>query len=400
MLRRQVFLIGQLLGFISMSGIGLARQEFKAQVIDSNIAIGYGVAIGDVDGDGKLDVLLADQKQFVWYQNPSWTRHVMVENLTELDNVCIAARDIDGDGKVDVAVGARWNPGDTEKSGSVHYLHPGPDRTKPWKPVELVHEPVVHRMRWVRAGLNKFVLVVAPLHGRGNIDGNGQGVRLLAYVPPAKPEIEPWNTTVLDDQLHVTHNFDVASTESHGEKVSEEIFYLGKEGALRITNQNDHWVKKLLPDVQGGGEIRMGRLSRNVSFLATVEPFHGDKLVVYEYLKGDLLQSPRRQVIDENLAQGHGLATGDFQGIGSDQIVVGWRNPNAEGKVGIKIFRWNSDADGKSELPTGHWHGSWLDENGIACEDLQSADLDADGDLDIVASGRSTHNLKIYWNQR
>jgi hypothetical protein len=255
-------------------------------------------------------------------------------------------------------------------------------------------------MRWVRAGLNKFVLVVAPLHGRGNIDGNGQGVRLLAYVPPAKPEIEPWNTTVLDDQLHVTHNFDVASTESHGEKVSEEIFYLGKEGALRITNQNDHWVKKLLPDVQGGGEIRMGRLSRNVSFLATVEPFHGDKLVVYEYLKGDLLQSPRRQVIDENLAQGHGLATGDFQGIGSDQIVVGWRNPNAEGKVGIKIFRWNSDADGKSELPTGHWHGSWLDENGIACEDLQSADLDADGDLDIVASGRSTHNLKIYWNQR
>ena len=41
----------------------------------------------------------------------------------------------------------------------------------------------------------------------------------------------------------------------------------------------------------------------------------------------------------------------------------------------------------------------WIDENGIACEDLQVMDLNGDSQLDIVASGRSTHNLKIYWNQ-
>jgi hypothetical protein len=35
----------------------------------------------------------------------------------------------------------------------------------------------------------------------------------------------------------------------------------------------------------------------------------------------------------------------------------------------------------------------------MACEDLQLADLDADGQLDIVAAGRATHNLKIYFNQ-
>jgi len=35
----------------------------------------------------------------------------------------------------------------------------------------------------------------------------------------------------------------------------------------------------------------------------------------------------------------------------------------------------------------------------MACEDLKVIDLNGDGKQDIIASGRSTHNLKIYWNK-
>jgi hypothetical protein len=35
----------------------------------------------------------------------------------------------------------------------------------------------------------------------------------------------------------------------------------------------------------------------------------------------------------------------------------------------------------------------------MACEDIAVADLDQDGRPDVVAAGRDTHNLKVYWNE-
>src|SRR5215471_8047824 len=158
--------------------------SFRAVEIDSKIQIGYAVTVADVDGDKKPDILVVDKKQIVWYRNPSWEKFVIAENLTPLDNVCIAAADIDGDGKAEIAVGAQWNPGDTLNSGAVFYLIPPKDRTQKWEAVELSHEPTVHRMRWVRGADGKFELIVVPLHGRGNKNGEGAGVKILGYKVP------------------------------------------------------------------------------------------------------------------------------------------------------------------------------------------------------------------------
>lgn len=363
---------------------------FEPQTIDDKVEIGYGLALGDVDGDGKPDIILADKKQFVWYRNGDWKRFVMVDNLTASDNVCITARDITGDGKVEVAVGAQWNPSevsDPEKSGSVHYLIRPDDPTQKWTPVQLHHEPTVHRMRWVKAENNKYHLVVLPLHGRGNENGEGAGVKVIAYEMPEDPN-KTWKHWTIDESMHLTHNLDLVE-EGNGEK----ILIGGKEGVKALVYQDGNWAPSVPGEWkvknQSFGEVRWVN-SFNNSILAGIEPMHGNQLTVYNFTNSS--SNPVRTVLTSNLNQGHALGVADLLGLESDQVVVGWRNPNSENKVGIKIF-----VPQNPEKTI--WKDFWIDDNGMACEDLQFADLDGDGKMDIIAAGRATRNLKIYWNK-
>ena len=121
--------------FLSWAALGQAADlpKFRHVTIDANVKIGYGTAIADMNGDKKPDIILCDARNIAWYENPSWKKHIIVENLTTRDHVCIAVRDIDGDGKAEIAAGAQWNPGETSdisKSGAV-FVNSGAVSSKP-----------------------------------------------------------------------------------------------------------------------------------------------------------------------------------------------------------------------------------------------------------------------------
>ena len=134
-------------------------------------------------------------------------------------------------------------------------------------------------------------------------------------------------------------------------------------------------------------------VQRGEKFIAAIEPMHGNQLSIYTAAKGKKLWD--RNVIDDSLDQGHALATGDFIGFtGSDQIVVGWRGTRRTGKVGVKLFTIPpTKSSGRSGKACS------IDDNEMATEDIRIADLNADGKPDIVAAGRASHNLKIYFNE-
>lgn len=370
--------------------------RFRAVDIDTNVEIGYGIAIADVNGDKKLDILLADKRRFVWYENPDWKKHVLAENLTAADNVCIAAADINGDGKAEIAVGAGWNPSDTVNSGAVFYLVAPADRTQTWEAVKLYHEPTVHRMKWVKTQAGSE-LVVVPLHGRGNKDAQGAGVRILSYKLPLDPK-QPWTTELIDNSLHLTHNFDPVQWDGDP---AQELLVAAKEGVFLMDRRDAKWEKSQVAGnppgeeaFKGAGEVRRGTLPGGRRFIATIEPMHGTQVVVYT--PPDPRSENRlwhRHVLDDTFVDGHALACTDFVKVGSDQLVAGWRAMGKAGaRVGIKMF-YPMDSEGRE------WKQMLIDDNGMACEDVAVADLNGDGQVDIIASGRATKNLKVYWNQ-
>src|SRR6266576_6503765 len=92
---------------MSCAWVGAAEMpKFRVQEIDKTLKIGYGTILADINGDGKPDIVVADQARVIWFENPSWQLHTILTGKTKPDNVCLDAYDVDGDGKVEIALGA------------------------------------------------------------------------------------------------------------------------------------------------------------------------------------------------------------------------------------------------------------------------------------------------------
>ena len=72
-------------------------------------------------------------------------------------------------------------------------------------------------------------------------------------------------------------------------------------------------------------------------------------------------------------------------------VVAGWRAMNPRGTKGIRLYV-PGDAAGVGAR-TFEISGPE-----VAVEDLKLADLDGDGRLDIIAAGRQTKNVRIFFN--
>ncbi len=379
------------------------RPGFREQIVDPNAGVGYAVTVADINHDGKTDIIVVTENpdQVVWYENPSWTRRVIVEGFPKLP-VCIQPLDVDDDGKVELILGADWQPGNTKTGGTVWLLQRPNDVSKPgqaWTPIKIDEEPTMHRMRIIDTdGKGRKELVCSPLQGRetkGPEWSNGPGVSLYILRRPANPFKEPWKREVIDGGMHINHNVWPVDWDRDGK---EEILAAAYEGIFLFKKAGDgKWAKQKIgegdPEKHGAGEIKVGRLPGGKLYIATIEPWHGHQAVVYtEPDQADQLW--KRRVLIENHKGGHAIWTADLTGTGIDTLVVGFRGP-PEGAADDAIVYLLNPLDSSG----GKWEKQILDAKGLGCEDVVCADLNGDGRVDVIGVGRSTKNVKIYWNE-
>jgi hypothetical protein len=409
LLRRELALIPLLV--FSAAAPSRAETPFRIQEIETGLGVGYAVRLVDVNGDHKRDIVVVDTERVLWFENPTWQRHAVIQGQTKPDNVCIAPYDIDGDGKLDFALGADWRPFDTKSGGTIQWLRQGSSAAEPFTLHPIGEEPTVHRMNWGDFdGDGRSELIVVPLMGKNTTRPafSEHPIRILSYKIPADPVKGPWQPEVINESLYVAHNFTPTDLDHDGQL---DLLVASFEGVTLLKRSADgKWTSTHIgegnqnntrtPPNRGASEIKHGQLRGQQDYIATIEPWHGFQVVVYTRPESRDPQALwNRSVLDDQLQWGHAVACVNLDDDADQELVIGvrddYKTEGATHPCGVRIYDPQVAASGKVS-----WSPAQrLDAGGVAVEDLAAEDLDGDGRIDLVAVGRKTKNVRIYWNQ-
>jgi hypothetical protein len=389
-----------LVAFWSLIGQGEPSPRFERIVIDSNFPGAYQVEIADVNGDDKPDIIALGGDACVWYENPSWAKHSLA-GLARTPGVITSATYAKADGGSVAAIGYEFEQNRPDR-GKLLIARREKGEVEP-RIEELGGFPSIHRLRW------------------GNTDGEGAPELILAPIfgpsatPPAYQQEKAQVLVLHDPGPGGIWTREVAGADYviHGIRVldfdfdnRDEILVAGNSGITLLDRDNSKWsARSITPGAKGdapfrgSSEIQVGRTRLRGSpeqflrFLATIDPWHGERVVIHrppmfagsaiigEGWSSDTIAT----MVDDTLDAGHALWVADFDGDGDDEVFAGHRGKDHR----VSLY----DFDGKN------WIRTVLDRD-IAAQDLRGGDLDGDGSHDVVSVGGSTHNVVWYRPRR
>lgn len=348
--------------------------QFRKTVLDTAFRA-EGVALADVNRDGRMDVLAGD----VWYEAPAWTPHAIAplqtfDPATGFSNAFHTfAMDVNSDGWVDEIVlgwpgeAAKWraNPGPRGGMWATHELSSSSGNESPvFLPLFTDRAPVLvmgvgEQLGWLEPARSPsapfaFHPISTPAHpsahryahglGAGDIDGDGQA------------------------DVVTTRGYWIAPRSASPERWPFVEAALGPDAAHMAVY-----------DVNGDG------LNDIVASSA-----HGIGVWWFEQKRQGDARTFVRHEIDASFSQSHALAMGDVNGDGLADIVTGKRRwahgpkgdaePNAPG-----VLYWFSPRRASSGVT---WSKHLIDDASGVGNQVVIGDIDGDGRLDIASANK------------
>jgi len=344
--------------------------EFRRHVLDSG-QVWNGLAVADLDGDGKVDLAAAGPTEFVWYrrEGEQWVRHRIAAKSAEVssvDSICITVHDLDGDGDKDLITSTPGN-------GDLAWYENPKDAAKPWVRRLIANLPRIHSQ----------ALEDVDGDGKPELIANTEG-QLVYFALPADPRVAgvAWTRKTLtrDGVVGTPHYL-------HSEQVPGQqgkVLCAGApDGAYLVWWQRSagpEWTRHAVREgVTGATHLR-------------ILDVNGDGKPDLFYSRGHesgsaWLAGPewtRETAVDGGtLREPHALDLGDLNGDGAPDVAAVARN-----RGGLVI--WINDG-------TGQFTRQQVDAEARGM-DLEVRDLDGDGDTDLLVAGATGNNVLWFEN--
>jgi hypothetical protein len=352
-----------------------------------------GVAVGDVNRDGKLDILNGE----VWYEAPNWIMHEIrpskdytrgTANVYSNSFACWT-EDLNGDSYPDlIVIGFPGNP--------CHWFENPAGKSGHWKAHEIWHSACNETPQYVDLfGTGKRVLLMGwqPKNSKGN---QGQ----MAYFTPDKDPTKPWIMHPISEPSSPGKEIPGTQRFSHGLGIGD----VNGDGRADVICTGGWWEQPEKPDGVTPWKFHAANLGESAADMFAMD-INGDGkpdilsssahrfgIWVHEQRGGKTGETTflKRDLFPQLVSETHAMHLVDINGDGLKDLVTGKRwwshgraEPGADWPAMLYWFEAGKRRDGSISFTP-----RIIDtDSGIGTQ-FTITDVNGDGLLDVVVSNK------------